>query len=334
MNPEDEDDAPDASPTDRPPSAQVIVELEALTRAPADADRAAKAWALVTGASANPDFHAVLDFARENELVLPCEQTDPTATNLTWTNPIDGSQMVWIPAGKLVYGKHDSTAECAGFSLARWPVTNKQFLQFNKAKAYRPTDAHPDNELFLHHWGSFSQDWGHLVLSDDIEQHPVTWVSLFDALEYCEWAGMTLPTEWMWEKAARGTDGRVYPWGDGANHYGKNKPAHVGADDTCAVGQFSHVRSAYGCEEMVGNVSEWCFPMPEKAQVGAFPQSDAKVTIPKAGKTEYAVVRGACFLRGSATALRASHRRNLSTTRRNQWVGFRPTCLLPVRPAE
>jgi serine/threonine-protein kinase len=136
----------------------------------------------------------------------------------------------------------------------------------------------------------------------------------------------------MWEKAARGPDGRVYPWGTGGYHAGK-KLAHVSAADTCEVGKFAHVRSPYGCEELVGNVSEWCFPMPPKAPVGQFPPSEAP-RLPPANATAYAVVRGACYLRESATAMKASHQRNLSVMRRNKWVGFRPACLLPVRPAQ
>jgi serine/threonine-protein kinase len=305
--------------TATPPSAQTIVALEALTKKKADKKRAAEAWKLVTSAAANPDFHAVLDFARDHELVLPCEQTDPTAANLTWTNPIDGSEMVWIPPGKFIYGTDGKTAECAGFSLARWPVTNGQFSEFTSATNYNPPTDHPEPDTFLSHWRDAS-----------IRQrthHPVTFVSLFDALAYCKWAGMTLPTEWMWEKAARGSDGRVYPWGEGFNP----KLAHCHATDTCEVGKFSHVRSPYGCEEMTGNVSEWCFPMPAKAPIGAFPEGEPLAPRPSA--TASGVVRGGCFLRESATAMKASHRRNLSQMRRNKWVGFRPACLLPVRPA-
>ncbi|QJX00436.1 formylglycine-generating enzyme family protein [Frigoriglobus tundricola] len=333
MNPEDDGDAADPSDPARFPSAKVIVALEALTKQPADSARAAAAWRLVTGAAANPDFHAVLDYAREHDLVLPCEQTDAAAANLTWTNPIDGSEMVWIPPGPFVYGTHGATGECAGFSLGRWPVTNEQFAKHNREAAYQPPTRHASNEQFLSHWGAFSRDWAYLSEPDEIRNHPVTYVSLFDALAYCLWAGMTLPTEWMWEKAARGTDGRPYPWGEGG--YGSEKLAHVGKTGTCEVGKFAHVRSPYGCEELIGNVSEWCFPMPPKSGVGAFPPPTANFgPIPEAnGPAVYAVVRGACFLRESVTAMRASHRRNLAVTRRNQWVGFRPACLLPVRPA-
>jgi formylglycine-generating enzyme required for sulfatase activity len=307
----------------QPPSAQTIVSLEALTKTKADKKRAAEAWRQVAGAAGNPDFHAVLDYARENELVMACEQTDATAPNLTWKNPIDGSEMVWIPAGKFQYGTANKTAECAGFSLARHPITNEQFAKFVAETEYAPPKDHGDNSTFLSHWSVGKPPKGK-------DQHPVTWVSLFDALAYCQWAGLWLPTEWMWEKAARGPDGRSYPWGQSSGG-AKGKLAHISASATCEVGKFAGVRSPYGCEEMVGNVSEWCYPMPPKAPVGQFPPGEVP-PFPKIADV-YAVVRGACYLRGSAMAMRASHQRNLTQTRRNKWVGFRPACLLPVRPA-
>ncbi len=320
---DDDEDTPPSNPNapERFPSAKAIVDLEALAKKKPDKARAVEAWRVVTSAAGNPDAHAVIDFAREHELVLPCEHTDHTKANLTWTNPLDGSEMVWIPAGKFVYGAKGKSAECAGFSLGRFPVTNAQFQQFLKETKYQPPKAHPENNLFVSHWPNKEPK--------GIEKHPVTWVSLFDALAYCQWAGLTIPSEWLWEKAARGTDGRKYPWGD----EGTGKLAHVGANRTCEVGKFGHVRSPYGCEELAGNVSEWCQPMPAKAPVGEFPPYTPTFKIPPEDKPVYTVVRGACFLRQGASAMKSNHQRNLSITRRNQWVGFRLACLLPVRPA-
>jgi serine/threonine-protein kinase len=270
----------------------------------------------------NPDAHGVLDFARENELVSPCEQTDGAA-NLTWTNPIDGSEMVWIPPGKFLYGPEGKTAEAAGFSLGRFPVTNAQFARFVAETDYAPAVDHPDNDAYLSHWGAKGP-------TKAAENHPVTWVSLFDALAYCKWAGGTLPSEWLWEKAARGTDGRTYPWGESPP---SPKLAQIAARATSEVGKFSQVRSPYGCEDLVGNVSEWTLPTEDGAAVGAFPNPRPEIDFPTDGEPVRACVRGACFLRTAGAGARACHRRMLSVARRNQWVGFRLAVLLPVRPA-
>lgn len=324
MSKEDDDDDAPATET-APPSSKALHELMLLAKEQPGPERAKAAWRWVTSVAGNADSHAVLDFARENELVLPCEQTDDTAVNLTWTNPIDGSEMVWIPPGRFIHGTAGKVAEAPGFSLGRHPVTNSQYAAFCSETSYHPDDDHPDNEYFLSNWRDGRPPKGK-------ERHPVTHLSLFDSLAYCRWAGGTLPTEWLWEKAARGTDGRTYPWGTAQP--GSNT-ARVAAAGTCEVGKYSHVRTPYGCEDMVGNVSEWCLPPEEKETVGAFPRHlYPAIPFPTEGEPVQTVVRGACYLRTSTASAKASHRRMLSVARRNQWVGFRLAVLLPVRPAE
>jgi serine/threonine-protein kinase len=311
------------SPDDYP-SAAVLAALEEMARNPLPPERhGAEAWKLLARAMGNDDFPVVLDFALENELILPLDGRGGRAQ--TWVNPIDGSEMVWIPPGPFLATRQRQRASCPGFSLARYPVTNAQFRQFLVETRYVPPAEHPDLDRYLAHWIDGDVPAG-------LEWHPVVWVSFVDVLAYCRWAGLTLPGEWQWEKAACGPEGRMFPWGDARPYRWRKEPlAHVRAEATCAVGLFSRTRSPYGCEELVGNVSEWCQMMPEGAW-DRFPPAYPEVPLPPGLEPVYTVVRGACFLRTDAKNMAAYHRRRLAVTRRNRWVGFRPALLYPHRP--
>ena len=274
------------------------------------------------------------DFAMEHGLVghfddpPPRERLGDERRQRVWVNPVDGSEMIWIPEGPFFVGPKDKkhVVHSRGFSLARHPVTNAQFAKFLKRSGYEPPAEHPDAELFLSHWEKGKVPKG-------LSSHPVVWVSCLDALAYCEWAGVTLPTEWLWEKAARGPDGRTFPWGENSPvQYGsKTRLANIRSTKTCAVGSFSGTRSAYGCEDMIGNVSEWC-RMIEGEEYGYLPEKRPEIRVPLPDEQVYAAVRGSCFLRSGTGRVAAWHRRRLSVIRRNRWVGFRPACLLPFYP--
>lgn len=325
-------------------SEELFAELEQIAEGKAD-QRAALAWQTLNRASTGEDFDVALDFALERELISPelanlaRGRVELEEQNISWINPVEGSEMIWIPPGRFIVGDHNSVVTSEGFFLARHPVTNAQFEQFLNATNYAPPASHPQADLFLAHWNE-----GKIPAKK--KQHPVTFVSLVDALSYCQWAGLGLPTEWLWEKAARGDDGQTFPWG-GRSPFGTDfsqrpyKPyrlAHVMDDDTSPVGQYPQVRSPYGCEDLIGNVSEWCLTTrgfyrdadhlgdpPARLPIESYlPKSDSDQDV------QFAAVRGACYLRTTEKTMRSFHRRNLSTTRRNKWVGFRPA-YFPLR---
>ena len=152
-----------------------------------------------------------------------------------------GIEMIRIPAGEFLYGDDKQTVYLDEFSIARTPVTNRQYEALVNATGYKRP-----------------KHWEVRRVHANLMNHPVVYVSWHDAQAFCEWAGVFLPTEHQWEKAARGTDGRTYPWGDEwmnerLCNYGKN----VGT--TTPVGRYSpQGDSPYGLVDMAGNVREWC----------------------------------------------------------------------------
>jgi formylglycine-generating enzyme required for sulfatase activity len=185
--------------------------------------------------------------------VLPTQEPVAEAT-VVWEK--DSSVMVHVPAGDFYMGSSDSDASADGdekpmhpvslddFWIDKYEVTNADFARFVEAMGYQ-TDAEKEG---------LSRNWRDAAEGQD--NHPVVYVSWNDAGAYCEWVGKRLPTEAEWEKAARGTDGKIWPWG---NDWDEDKvnSSEAGPGHTTAVGSYPDGASPYDCMDMAGNAWEW-----------------------------------------------------------------------------
>jgi serine/threonine protein kinase len=224
---------------------------------------------------------------------------------------VDGTELLRVPGGKFAMGPSRREVFLDEYYLARHPVTNRQFELFVLTTNYRPEDSEAGR--FLAHLRG--QPCPTLLLD-----HPVVFVSWLDAEAYCRWAGRRLPSEAEWEKAARGTDGRRYPWGredptDQHASFGKPRGGH-----SDAVGLHGAGASPYGCEDMAGNVWEWCEDRDSPRFYLSGPERNPRNTAGPA--TAPHVVRGGSFA-FDARSLRTYARNSFQPHFRLEYVGFR-----------
>jgi formylglycine-generating enzyme required for sulfatase activity len=223
---------------------------------------------------------------------------------------LDGTELVLIPAGSFQYGPSRREVHLDPYYLARHPVTNRQFRRFLEVTGYRPDD--DEDGRFLAHWRG-------RVCPERLLDHPVVFVSWLDARAYCRWAGRRLPTEAEWEKAARGPDGRKYPWGRD-----EPTPAHAHFGDargrTAPVHAHPAGASPHGIQDMAGNVAEWCEDVDDPAFYLDGPERNPRNNAERTDVRR--VVRGGSFMVG-ARSLRAFARTSHPKTYRLADVGFR-----------
>ncbi|MBM4054021.1 MAG: formylglycine-generating enzyme family protein [Planctomycetes bacterium] len=196
------------------------------------------------------------------------------------TKNVSFEDMIFIPEGKFLMGSTKADIEklleldksietyrlnnempqrevfLNAYYIDKYPVTNAAFSQFIESNGYK------DKRYWSEAGWQYVLDTN-LLESDDIDNIlsgdkdcPVVNVSWYEAEAFAHWSGKRLPTEAEWEKAARGTDGRIYPWG---NEFDKTRLncAEAKIEKSTPVMQYPQGQSVYGCFDMAGNVWEW-----------------------------------------------------------------------------
>ncbi|RMH50343.1 MAG: formylglycine-generating enzyme family protein [Zetaproteobacteria bacterium] len=254
------------------------------------------------------------------------EEADSLLTQAWWK---ELAKMVVIPAGPFLMGTDDPRSNIGNrpqhrvvlkrYAIDKYPVTQAQYARFVAAMHYRP----PLN-------------WVDGRIPRGLELHPVTMVSWYNARDYCKWAGKRLPTEAEWEKAARGTDGRRWPWGNDLRTDAMN--TYYSVRHTTPVNRYPQGASPYGVMDMAGNVSEWTAsvyaPYPgSKADAKLFRPQDLDPDYQagpdeKAGRAIYRVRRGGSW-KSDPFATSTYHRNYSRPNYASDFFGFRCARELP-----
>ena len=235
----------------------------------------------------------------------------------------DGAPMVLVPGGDFIMGSDKGDEDEApahrvrlhAFYIDKFEVTNGRFAKYVEAIQSEPP------------WG-FSDKETPVIHAD----RPVRWVNWMDAMGYCLWVGKRLPTEAEWEKAARGTDERVYPWGNDPP-----TPVHAvyglkeGSGETVSVIGDHHMgQSPYGAQDLAGNLYEWVMDWYAEDFYSGFINSPAiNPRGPAEGTAK--VQRGGSYV-NTPYRLRSSFRTKADPTEQDPNVGFRCAQDAPNQP--
>lgn len=243
----------------------------------------------------------------------------------------DDAQMIYVPAGKFYMGAQggqDNSPQhevyLDGYFIDRFEVTNRQYKEFCSRTQHRQPMANDViiNDRDIPRWPPWRDH------RFNLPEQPIVAVSWDDAMTYAKWAGGTLPSEAQWEKAGRGLYGGRYPWG---NNWDANYCNSQGFQDkrwfTTRVGSFPMGRSPFGCYDMAGNVSEWCYDWYSET---AYAQHGADAANPwgPASGSEH-VIRGGSWMDEPRNCQIFKRFHNVSDYR-DPAVGFR-VVVLPAR---
>jgi formylglycine-generating enzyme required for sulfatase activity len=234
------------------------------------------------------------------------------------------SSMVYVPEGEFAMGsdlgdpdeRPQRVVYLDSYEIDRYEVTNVQYRRFLRATGGDGPRRWPGRHLHLRF--ERAPDWSGNRYPPGEAYHPVVGVRWEEAAEYCAWVNKRLPTEAEWEKAARGTDGRVYPWGDAWNA-GRANTDDEGAHYTRAVGSYPSGASPYGALDMAGNIWEWVSDLYDRQYYSW--AADRNPRGPSSGTGER-ILRGAAW-DSSPDQARASYRNATHFFGPNFRVGFR-----------
>jgi formylglycine-generating enzyme len=249
-------------------------------------------------------------------------------------NALRDSEMVYVPAGHFIMGISSSQAihistQCRNWSTAefqreqpqrkvwldaywidKYPVTYAQYKIFIDETG-RPVPNRSTPFAQPYNWDPTTREY-----PPRLADHPVVLIDWYEASAYAAWAGKRLPTEAEWEKAARGIDGRIWPWGDAwderlCNHgMGRFR-------GTSPVSKYPGGTSPFGAADMAGNVWEWCLDGFDLSY-----HSATKGRNPK-GQGEMKAIRGGCFFDEYPELFRCAVRDGVYASAWEVYRGFR-----------
>ncbi len=235
----------------------------------------------------------------------------------------DGAPMVLVPAGPFPMGVPSGARDGGrdeypnhsvnldAFYIDRYEVTNGRYLEFIRATGHRKPQ-HPNKPK--------KNLWQAGMMPESVSDRPVVNVDWADADAYCAWAGKRLPTEAEWEKAARGTDDRRFPWGDvePTDKHLNFSQQWIGERTLMPVGSYPSGQSPYGVHDMAGNVFEWVADWYDARYYEQSPEKNP--TGPASGDRK--VVRGSGWQSETPT-VRIFTRFGSDPKVRNESTGFR-----------
>lgn len=255
---------------------------------------------------------------RGKMLALLAKIQAPSEADVEW---------VAVPAGEFEMGAEGGDAEAdeapkhkvflGAFLIGKYEVTNSQYHAFVRATGHRLPENCCDPKYNI---------WKGGTMLDGIGELPMINVSWDDAVAFCKWVDARLPTEAEWEKAAKGTDGRLYPWGNESPMSGNRanfsfEPIAVweGPASLAKKDQYEFGKSPYGAYSMSGNVSEWVFDWYDETYYKNSPAKNPQG--PAEGKIK--AMRGGNW-RQNAVSIRTTNRQGKHTPdQRRVYIGFR-----------